>query len=88
MELDILHGNADGSFNTTPIANQPLQGGMAALGNPTAILDINGDGIPDIVGQSSGPLCSWGEGNLKSSAYPLCGGQLRSGWQYHEPDRS
>ena len=68
-ELDILHGNADGSFNTTPIASQPLQGGMAALDSPTAILDINGDGIPDIVGQSSDGLSVLlGEGNLKFKA--------------------
>ncbi|MDE3187762.1 MAG: VCBS repeat-containing protein, partial [Acidobacteriota bacterium] len=68
-ELDILHGNADGSFNTTPIASQPLQGGFAALESPTAILDINGDGIPDILGTSSDGLSVLqGQSSLKFAA--------------------
>jgi len=64
--LDILHGNADGSFNTTPVSSMPLQGDFAALESPTAILDVNGDGIPDILGASSDGLSVLlGQGNLK-----------------------
>lgn len=55
-ELAILHNNADGTFNPTPIASQtfgnPL-GGDAALWTPTTVEDLNGDGNPDIIGFSS-----------------------------------
>ncbi len=69
FELDTLHGNADGSFNTTPVASQPLVGGRSALEAPTAVLDVNGDGIPDILGASSDGLSViLGEGNLKFKA--------------------
>ncbi|MGA3161654.1 MAG: FG-GAP-like repeat-containing protein [Terracidiphilus sp.] len=68
-DLDILHGNTDGSFNTTPVSSTPLQGGPAALTSPTAILDINGDGIPDILGASSDGLSViLGQPNLKFKA--------------------
>jgi hypothetical protein len=69
VELAILRGNADGSFNSTPIASQTFgnpQGGRAAIESPTAILDVNGDGIPDILAASSDGLSVLlGEGNLK-----------------------
>jgi hypothetical protein len=69
FELDVLHGNADGSFNTTPIASQPQQGGFGALTSPTVILDVNGDGLPDILGSSSDGLSVLlGQSHLKFKA--------------------
>lgn len=68
-DLDILHGNADGSFIPTPIVSEPLQGDFGALESPTALLDINGDGIPDILGLSSDGLSVLlGQPNLKFNA--------------------
>jgi Bacterial Ig-like domain (group 3)/FG-GAP-like repeat len=71
-QLAILHGNADGSFNTTPIASQTFgnpEGGAAAIQSPTAILDVNGDGIPDILGASEDGLSVLlGQANLQFSA--------------------
>jgi hypothetical protein len=68
-ELAILHNNADGTFNPTPIASQTFgnpQGGDAALWAPTAVVDLNGDGIPDILGFSSdGISVLQGASNLK-----------------------
>lgn len=58
-QLAILHGNADGSFNATPIASQTFgnpQGGDAAIQSPVAVVDLNGDGIPDILGASQDGL--------------------------------
>ena len=67
-ELDVLHGNADGSFNTVPLSSQPLQGGFASVETPTAILDVNGDGVLDILGASSDGLSLiLGQPNLKFS---------------------
>jgi hypothetical protein len=51
-ELAILHGNADGSFNTTPIATKVFgnpTGGYGLFLGPVAVFDVNGDGIPDIL---------------------------------------
>jgi hypothetical protein len=71
-QLAILHGNADGSFNTTPIASQTFgnpQGGDAAIESPTVIVDVNGDGIPDILGNSQDGLSVLlGQANLQFNA--------------------
>jgi N-acetylneuraminic acid mutarotase len=53
-ELAILHGNADGSFNTTPIFTRTYLNADVPL--PVALLDLNGDGILDIVATSSDGL--------------------------------
>ena len=64
--MTILHGNADGSFNKTPVASQIFVGGAGALDYPSAIFDANGDGILDIVGESTDGLSVLlGQGNLK-----------------------
>ena len=53
--LKIFHGNADGSFGTTPIAMVDYTDGtyngtgLGVYEAPLACLDLNGDGIPDIV---------------------------------------
>lgn len=68
-EIAILHNNRDGTFNPIPIASQTFgdpQGGNAAIMTPTAILDVNGDGISDILAYSSdGMSVLLGEPNLK-----------------------
>lgn len=59
MVLNILHGNTDGSFNTTPIASQTFgdpTGGYGKFWTPSAIYDINGDGIVDILAYSADGL--------------------------------
>ena len=54
-DLIILHGNADGSFNPTPIAHQVYGDhanefdGFGTFQEPLAVADLNGDGIPDIL---------------------------------------
>jgi hypothetical protein len=54
-DLVILHGNPDGSFNTTPIAHQIFGDhnnefdGYGTFLYPAAVFDLNGDGIPDIL---------------------------------------
>ena len=60
--LDILHGNGDGTFNPTPISHQAF-GDAAIAGsgvgdflNPVLVSDLNGDGIPDVVGFSGDGL--------------------------------
>jgi hypothetical protein len=53
--LVVLHGNPDGSFNTTPIASQSFGdqtnefNGFGTFQFPIAMKDVNGDGILDII---------------------------------------
>jgi hypothetical protein len=71
-QLAVLHGNPDGTFNPTPIASQTFgnpQGGAGAIESPTAIVDVNGDGIPDIVAYSpDGLSVLLGQPNLQFAA--------------------
>ncbi|WP_041596899.1 FG-GAP-like repeat-containing protein [Granulicella tundricola] len=60
--LDILHGNGDGTFNTTPIFHLPF-GSTSVSGSgagtflyPELVADVNGDGIPDILAYSGDGL--------------------------------
>ena len=52
--LAMLHGNADGSFNNTPFFTKAHI--SADVPWPVAVLDLNGDGILDIVATSSDGL--------------------------------
>jgi hypothetical protein len=51
----VLHGNPDGSFDTTPIASQSFgdqtneYNGFGTFQYPIAMQDVNGDGILDII---------------------------------------
>lgn len=60
--LTVLHGNADGSFNTTPLVTQTYGtaavsfSGEAALVAPIAVYDANGDGVPDVLAQSQADM--------------------------------
>jgi hypothetical protein len=53
--LIVLHGNPDGSFNTTPIASQSFgdqtneYNGFGTFQFPIAMKDVNGDGVLDII---------------------------------------
>ena len=49
--LTVLHGNADGTFNTAPIDTQSFSttAAPATFMFPMAIYDANGDGVPDIL---------------------------------------
>ena len=61
-DLIILHGNPDGSFNTTPIAQKTFgdhdtqYDGSGTFQYPIAVADLNGDGIPDVLGYSGDGL--------------------------------
>lgn len=61
-DLIILHGNPDGSFNTTPIAQKRFgdydneYDGYGTFLTPLAVADLNGDGIPDVLGASGDGL--------------------------------
>jgi len=83
-QLAILHGNPDGSFNTTPIFTKTYI--TSDLPNPVAILDLNGDGIPDIVADSSdgmevllgGPGLTFANPVHYSVGYPASNGEQSS----------
>jgi|SRR5665213_2130056 len=55
-DLMILHGNPDGSFNTTPISKTRFGDfdnsfdGWGTFLEPLAVADVNGDGIQDVIG--------------------------------------
>ncbi len=54
----ILHGNGDGTFNPTPIVHKVYGGngnefdGMGTIEVVLQVADLNGDGIPDVIGSS------------------------------------
>jgi hypothetical protein len=60
--LIILHGNPDGTFNTTPIATKTFgdqanqYNGFGTFLTPIAVADLNGDGILDIMADSGDGL--------------------------------
>lgn len=60
--LMILHGNPDGSFNPIPIANKTFGNfdtqydGFGTFEVPLGVFDLNGDGVPDILGTSGDGL--------------------------------
>lgn len=57
-DLIILHGDPDGSFNTTPIYDKRFgdydtaYDGAGTFLTPTYVVDVNRDGVPDILGNS------------------------------------
>jgi hypothetical protein len=80
-QLTILHGNPDGTFNPSPIVstnfisgNNP-KSGFANYIAPLALIDLNGDGIPDLVAYATDGLTVFlGQPGLKfgpASHYPV-----------------
>lgn len=61
-DLIILHGNPDGSFNTTPISQTRFgdydteYDGFGTFQYPLYVADVNGDGILDVIGGSGDGL--------------------------------
>jgi hypothetical protein len=61
-QLNILHGNPDGTFAPTPIASinysspSSIKTGFASYLSAYAYLDLNGDGIPDILARGDDGL--------------------------------
>ncbi len=71
-DLMILHGNPDGSFNTTPISQTRFGDynnefdGFGTFQAPLYVADVNGDGTLDVVGYSGDGLAvSLGSAGLK-----------------------
>ena len=72
--LIILHGNADGSFNPTPISDKVFGNhdteydGFGSFQSPLLVSDLNHDGIPDIIAYSAdGYTVLLGQPNLNFS---------------------
>jgi hypothetical protein len=58
-EFAILHGNPNGTFTNTPIYTKIFgnpNGGYGAFLYPERLADVNGDGIPDLLGFSKDGL--------------------------------
>lgn len=61
-ELLIFHGNGDGSFRTTPVKTIEYGdltnefNGYGTFDSPIAVMDLNGDGIPDILAEAGDGL--------------------------------
>lgn len=61
-QLLIFHGNGDGSFNQAPIKTVTYgdrtneYNGYGTFRTPIAVLDLNGDGIPDILAEAGDGL--------------------------------
>ena len=76
-DLIVLHGNPDGSFNTTPIAQKRFGDynnefdGFGTFLMPLAVADINGDGVPDVLGASGDGLAVLMGGPGLSFSAPL-----------------
>jgi len=62
IDLTIFHGNGDGTFNPTPILikvfgdHDTEYDGYGTFNFPIAVVDLNGDGIPDILATSDDGL--------------------------------
>lgn len=61
-QLLIFHGNGDGSFNATPIKTVNYgdrtneSNGEGTFESPIAVVDLNGDGIPDVLAEAADGL--------------------------------
>jgi hypothetical protein len=76
-DLIVLHGNPDGSFNTTPISDKTFGDqnnefdGFGTFLTPTYVGDVNGDGIPDVLGNSGDGLAAILGGHGLTFSTPL-----------------
>jgi uncharacterized protein (DUF2141 family) len=89
-DLIILHGNPDGSFNTTPISDKTFgdhnteYDGYGTFLTPTYVADVNGDGILDVLGNSGdGMAVLLGGPNLTFST-PLHYAQAVVGYGFNQ----
>lgn len=91
--LKIFHGRGDGTFDTSPIVTVDYTNGSTAESpgagtyvGPYACLDLNGDGIPDIVARGTdGLTVILGLPGLKFAPpvhYPAAQDLLYTGFQY------